>query len=57
MKPTKTTRTKRVKAVKKPRKVKVKRAVDAKSPLGRLLKLKWCINNMIERVGEDRRQK
>ena len=45
MKPTKTTWTKRTKAVKKPRKVKVKRAVNAKSPLGRLLKLKYRIND------------
>jgi|TARA_Y100000310_G_scaffold267403_1_gene279373 hypothetical protein len=45
MKPTKTTWTKRTKAAKKPRKVKVKRAVDAKSPLGRLLKLKYRIND------------
>ena len=37
--------TKRTRAVKKPRKVKVKRAVDAKSPLGRLLKLKYRIND------------
>ena len=40
MKPTKRTR-----AVKKPRKIKVKRAVDAKSPVGKLLKLKYRIND------------
>ena len=40
MKPTKRTR-----AVKKPRKVKVKRAYDSKSPLGRLMKLKYRIND------------
>ena len=40
MKPTKRTR-----AVKKPRKVTVKRAVDAKSPIGKLLKLKYRIND------------
>ena len=37
--------TKRTKAVKKPRKVTVKRAVDAKSPLAKLLKLKYRIND------------
>ena len=40
MKPTKRTR-----AVKKPRKVKVKRAVDSKSPVGKLMKLKYRIND------------
>ena len=40
MKPTKRTR-----AVKKPRKVTVKRAYDSKSPLGRLMKLKYRIND------------
>ena len=36
--------TKRTKAVKKPRKRAVKKAYDSKSPLGRLLKLKYRIN-------------
>ena len=45
MKPTKTTSTKRTKAVKKPRKPKVKRAYDSKSVVGRLLKLKYRIND------------
>jgi len=40
MKPTKRTR-----AVKKPRKVTVKKAYDSKSPLGRLMKLKYRIND------------
>jgi len=40
MKPTKRTR-----AVKKPRKVKVKRAYDSKSVVGRLIKLKYRIND------------
>ena len=45
MKPTKTTQTKRTKAVKKPRKAKVKRAYDSKSVVGKLLKLKYRIND------------
>ena len=40
MKPTKRTR-----AVKKPRKVKVKRAVNGKSPMGKLIKLQFRIND------------
>jgi len=59
--------TKRTKAVKKPRKRTPKRAVHRKSrrmevgttetPLAKLLKLKYLINDMIERVGEDSKQK
>ena len=40
MKPTKRTR-----AVKKPRKVTVKKAYDSKSPMGKLMKLKYRIND------------
>ena len=40
MKPTKRTR-----AVKKPRKVTVKKAYDGKSPMGKLMKLKYRIND------------
>ncbi|SVC08254.1 uncharacterized protein METZ01_LOCUS261108 [marine metagenome] len=40
MKPTKRTR-----AVKKPRKVTVKKAYDGKSPMGKLQKLKYRIND------------
>ena len=40
MKPTKRTR-----AVKKPRKVTVKKAYDGKSPMGKLMKLKYLIND------------
>ena len=36
--------TKRTQAVKKPRKRAVKKAYDTKSPIGRLLKLKYRIN-------------
>ena len=36
--------TKRTQAVKKPRKRTVKKAYDTKSPIGRLLKLKYRIN-------------
>ena len=46
MKPTKRTR-----AVKKPRKVTVKKAYDSKSPLGRLMKLKYRINNNAKEGG------
>ncbi len=45
MKPTKTTWTKRTKAVKKPRKYTTKRAYDSKSPMGKLMKLKYRIND------------
>ena len=37
--------TKRTKAVKKPRKVTPKRAYDGKSPMGKLMKLKYRIND------------
>ena len=37
--------TKRTKAVKKPRKVTPKRAYDGKSPMGKLQKLKYRIND------------
>jgi len=59
--------TKRTKAVKKPRKRTPKRAVHRKSrrmevgttetPLAKLLKLKYLINDKIDRVGEDSKQK
>ena len=44
MKPTKTAWTKRTKAVKKPRKHTTKRAYASKSVMGRLLKLKYKMN-------------
>ena len=53
MKPTKTTQTKRTKAVKKPRKAKVKRAYDSKSVVGRLLKLKYRINDAYDNRQEN----
>ena len=37
--------TKRTKAVKKPRKRTVKKAYDGKSPMGKLMKLKYRIND------------
>ena len=37
--------TKRTRAVKKPRKVTVKKAYDGKSPMGKLMKLKYRIND------------
>ena len=37
--------TKRTKAVKKPRKITPKKAHDSKSPLGKLMKLKYRIND------------
>ena len=37
--------TKRTRAVKKPRKVTVKKAYDSKSPMGKLMKLKYRIND------------
>ena len=59
--------TKRTQAVKKPRKRTPKRAVRGRSsrmevgttetPLAKLLKLKYLINDMIDRVGEDSKQK
>ena len=45
--------TKRTRAVKKPRKIKVKRAVDAKSPVGKLLKLKYRINDAFNHRNEN----
>ena len=45
MKPTKTAWTKRTMAKKKPRKYTTKRAYDSKSPLGKLMKLKYRIND------------
>ena len=45
MKPTKRTSAKRIVAKKKPRKYTTKRAYDSKSPLGKLMKLKYRIND------------
>ena len=57
MRPTKRTSAKRIVAKKKPRKYTTKRAYDSKSLLGKLMKLKYRINDMIERVGKDSKQK
>ena len=48
MKPTKRTR-----AVKKPRKVTPKKAYDGKSPMGKLMKLKYRINDAYNRRTEN----
>ena len=45
MKPNKTTAVKRTMAKKKPRKYTTKRAYDSKSVMGRLLKLKYKMND------------
>jgi len=45
MRPTKRTSAKRIVAKKKPRKYTTKRAYDSKSPLGKLMKLKYRIND------------
>ena len=53
--------TKRTQAVKKPRKRAVKKAYDTKSPIGRLLKLKYRINDAFnsrqENMGETKSDK
>ena len=53
--------TKRTRAVKKPRKRTVKKAYDTKSPIGRLLKLKYRINDAFnsrqENMGETKSDK
>ena len=51
MRPTKRTSAKRIVAKKKPRKYTTKRAYDSKSSLGKLMKLKYRINDNAREEG------